>query len=178
MKSITAVTVTLFALAVLLAQPVQANEKEACPTPLRPLSKNFEQLKELVGRWEGTDPHHPEEKAVLEYKLTAGGTALVETLFPGKPHEMVSVYHDRNGRPMMVHYCMLGNQPQLDLINAEPNQLTFEMKGEKGLGSSKEMHMHALTITWKDANHIEQNWTSFQNGKKKESSTIVLTRVN
>ena len=61
-------------------------------------SKEFERMKQLVGVWEGTSDMGKEgEKVRVEYRLTAGGSALVETLFPGSAEEMVSVYHDRKG---------------------------------------------------------------------------------
>src|SRR6185369_11800489 len=58
-------------------------------------SPAFERMKQLVGTWEGTSDMGKEgEKVRVEYRLTAGGSALVETLFPGSGEEMVSVYHD------------------------------------------------------------------------------------
>src|SRR5262245_39289826 len=65
----------------------------------------FAKLKTLVGTWKATSSEeqkaeikkkhgddHPTE-ADVNYKLTGAGSALVETQFPGMPHEMVSVYH-------------------------------------------------------------------------------------
>ncbi len=47
-------------------------------------SPEFERLKQLAGVWEGTSDMGKEgEKVRVEYRLTAGGSALVETLFPG-----------------------------------------------------------------------------------------------
>ena len=58
-------------------------------------SKEFERMKELVGAWEGTS-NMPQggERVRVEYRLSSGGSAVVETLFPGKADEMVSVYYD------------------------------------------------------------------------------------
>ena len=57
-------------------------------------SKGFERMKELTGVWEGTSNMAKEgEKVRVEYRLSSGGSSIVETLFPGTPHEMVS----RNG---------------------------------------------------------------------------------
>jgi hypothetical protein len=41
----------------------------------------------------------------VEYRVTGAGSAVVETLFPGTPHEMVTVYHARKGVLCMTHYC-------------------------------------------------------------------------
>lgn len=54
-------------------------------------SKEFERLKQLVGVWEGTaDMGKEGEKVRVDYRLTAGNCALVETLSPDTPEEMVS----------------------------------------------------------------------------------------
>ena len=73
------------------------------------VSKELERVKQLAGRWEGISQEEGKEAepAVVEYKVTSGGSAVVETLFPGTPHEMVSVYHDEHGKVAMTHYCML-----------------------------------------------------------------------
>ena len=82
-------------------------------------SAEFERMKQLVGAWEGTsDMGKKGEKVRVEYRLTAGGSALIETLFPGSAEEMVSVYHDRQGKLAMTHYCMLRNQPRMTLAKS------------------------------------------------------------
>src|SRR5437762_1108277 len=72
-------------------------------------SAEFEQLKKLAGKWEGKDPHDKTGKAkiVVDYKVTSGGSALIETLGPGTPMEMVSIYSEaKPGKVSMTHYCM------------------------------------------------------------------------
>src|SRR5690349_10162902 len=85
------------------------------PEP-KPGSPELEQIKALAGTWEGTaETDGKTEPAAIEYKVSSMGTVVVETLFPGTPHEMVSIYHDdENGKLTMTHYCAIGNQPQLD----------------------------------------------------------------
>lgn len=154
-----------------------AGEGDKCCAPQGKLSPQFIQVKELIGKWEGTSSSDEKQKVVLEYQLTAGGTALVEKQFPGTPHEMISVYHDKNGHLAMTHYCMLGNQPNLSLQNAEKDKLEFVMAGHSGIRSAKEPHMHALILTWKDKDHIVQEWAMYENGKKKQTITLTLARV-
>jgi len=142
-------------------------------------SKEFERMKQLVGPWEGTSDMGKEgEKVRVEYRLTAGGSALVETLFPGSPEEMVSVYHDRKGKLAMTHYCMLRNQPHMTLAKADPQtiELVFAGKGNN-LDPARENHMHALHITCIDNDHIVQKWTLFEKGKDKGGVTLKLARV-
>jgi len=56
-------------------------------------SKEYSRMKQLIGVWEGTSNMGKEGQTVrVEYRLTAGGSAIVETLFPGTPEEMVSCH--------------------------------------------------------------------------------------
>ncbi len=142
-------------------------------------SPEFERMKQLVGVWEGTsDTGKGEEKVRVEYRLTSGGSALVETLFPGKNEEMVSVYHDRKGKLAMTHYCMLRNQPRMILTksDAQTIELVFAKKGND-INPAKEKHMHAVRITFTDNDHIIQKWTHFDKGKDAGGVTFTLTRV-
>lgn len=142
-------------------------------------SKEFERMKQLVGVWEGTsDMGKAGEKVRVEYRLTAGGSTLIETLFPGSGEEMVSVYHDRKGKLVMTHYCMLRNQPRMTLARADAQmiELMFARKGND-IDPAKEKHMHAVRITFTDDDHIVQKWTLFEKGKDKGGVTLNLTRV-
>ena len=143
-------------------------------------SQELERIKSLAGRWEGTTTHGEgaEAPAVVEYKVTSGGSAVVETLFPGTPHEMVSVYHDDAGKKLsMTHYCMLGNQPELELTGSNDQQMDFSLSSGSSIPSSEE-HMHALTLTWTDSNRLTQVWTSSKDGKTTSSSTFHLARAH
>jgi hypothetical protein len=143
-------------------------------------STEFKRMSQLVGAWEGTSDMGKEgEKVRVDYRLTAGGSALVETLFPGSAEEMVSVYHDQKGKLAMTHYCMLRNQPRMTLrkSDAQTIELVFARKGND-INPAKEKHMHAVLITFTDSDHITQKWTMFENGKDKGGVTLKLTRVH
>jgi hypothetical protein len=141
-------------------------------------SKEYERMKQLIGVWGGTSNMGKEGQPVrVEYRLTAGGSAIVETLFPGTPEEMVSVYHDRKGKLAMTHYCMLQNQPSMKLQKASVDTLDFTFTKGNGINSKKDPHMHALTISFVDKDHIVQNWTLFEEGKEKGVTKLNLSRV-
>ena len=141
-------------------------------------SKEYERMKQLVGVWEGTSNMGKEgQKVRVEYRLTAGGSAIVETLFPGTPEEMISVYYDNKGKLSMTHYCMLQNQPSMKLSKAGADTLEFIFARGNGIDPKKDPHMHALTISFVDKDHIVQNWTLFENGKEKEVTRLNLSRV-
>jgi hypothetical protein len=166
------------ALCLFLAGPVvlHAGEHQSVPYTGSP---EFERVKQLVGTWEGTaDMVKAGEKVRVEYRLSAGGSALMETLFPGSGEEMVSVYYDQNGKLAMTHYCMLRNQPRMALTKADSQsfELVFAAKGND-LNPAIEKHMHAVSFVFTDNDHIVQKWTLFDKGKDAGGVTLKLTRV-
>ena len=166
-------------LGLLLGSLVAVNAEEHHQMAPYTGSAAFEHLKQLVGVWEGTsDMGKPGEKVRVEYRLTAGGSALVETLFPGSSEEMVSVYTDRNGKLAMTHYCMLRNQPHMALTKADAGtiELVFAKKGND-INPAKEKHMHAVRFTFTDNDHIVQKWTLYDKGKATGGVTLQLARV-
>ena len=79
-----------------------------------PKNSGLEKMKTLVGTWVTADKDgKPTDEVVSVIKLTAGGSAVHETLFPDQPHEMVSIYTADGPDVVMTHYCMLGNQPRM-----------------------------------------------------------------
>jgi hypothetical protein len=158
-----------------------AEEKPQMPDYMKPYtgSAEFEQIKSLTGSWSGTGMMHGEEKPVsIVYKTTAGGSVVVETLFPDTPQEMISVYYEKDGQLVMTHFCMMKNQPELALKNSGEGTLEFDLVGGTNLDASKDMHMHSLTLTIKDDDTMVQEWTPFVNGKAKEKpTTLNLTRA-
>lgn len=144
-----------------------------------PAPKEFEQLKVMVGKWEAKTKDSKtgkEDKGLVTYELTSGGTAIVEKLFAGTPHEMVSIYHTNNGKVAMTHYCMAGNQPELALKKATEKTTTFELDGTKGITNKNENHMHGLVLTMVDKDHMKQEWSSFEKNKQVGTTVIELTR--
>src|SRR5208282_1089463 len=53
----------------------------------------FEQFKLLAGEWVGKEKSNDGPDVHIQYKVTGAGSAVVETIFPGTEHEMVSVIH-------------------------------------------------------------------------------------
>lgn len=132
----------------------------------------FASLKALAGEWSG-----PDGKKV-EYKVTAGGSVVQETLFPGQPHEMVSMYHLDGDTLRMTHYCGAGNQPRtkFDPKNSTAEHLVFLFDGGTNLDPARDAHMHEGRITIKDKTHIETEWDGYEKGKKAGSHKVSWTK--
>lgn len=142
-------------------------------------SAELKRIKPLAGRWEGTSREGAAEAqpAVIEYQVTSGGSAVVETLLPGTPHEMVSVYHDAGGRLAMTHYCMLKNQPHLALIGGDDQRLEFSLVDGSGIQAAEE-HMHGLSLAWDSPDRLTQTWSCYKDGQPKAEATVIsVSRV-
>lgn len=142
-----------------------AEDKKA-PAPTAPKNAGLEKLKTLVGTWVAADKDgKPTDQVVSVIKLTAGGSAVHETLFPGEPMEMISVYTADGSDVVMTHYCMLGNQPRMRASTKSlAKTLNFEFEGGGNLDPKKDKHMHSAVLTIVDADHIEVEGTGWENG--------------
>lgn len=127
----------------------------------------LDKLKTLVGTWVTADKDgKPTAEVVSVIKLTAGGSAIQETLFPGQPHEMISIYTADGSDVLMTHYCILGNQPRMKASTKSlTNTLKFEFAGGTNLDPKKDKHMHAATLTIIDADHYEMEGVGWENGE-------------
>jgi hypothetical protein len=139
----------------------------------------FDRIKKLAGEWQGTTiaPDTGKEQNVsVRYEVTSGGTSVVEKIFVGAPHEMMSVYYVDGQGVGVTHYCMLGNRPVLSLNKADEKSLAFEMVGTKGIASLSEQHMHGLTLTFDGQDKLRQDWVGFKDNKSSDHVTITLSR--
>src|SRR5205085_8616140 len=119
---------------------------------VQPASAGLERFAQLAGEWVGTGTHGDiEHEARVVYKVTSGGSAVVETIDPGGDHEMITVIHPDGDSLLLTHYCMLGNQPQM---RAKPKTgdktVAFEFVKATNMKSDKEMHMRTAKYTFVD----------------------------
>lgn len=132
----------------------------------------FEQFKRLAGEWVGTGTG-----MTISFKLTSGGTAVIETDGPGTDQEMVTVIHPDGDSLLLTHYCMLGNQPQMKAPGtADGNKVIFKFVRATNLKSEKDPHMHDVTYTFVDADTLKAEWTFYQDGKPGGQATFELKR--
>jgi hypothetical protein len=143
----------LFAAALALAQPKPAS--------------GFDQLKSLVGTWEGTNPSGNTVR--VSYELASGGSALLEHLRTGDEPEMLTVYTADGSRIAMTHYCSANNQPQMQTapISGAVTKFTFSFVRITNLASAGAGHMQSLVVTIQDKDHFTQEWTWVEKGQSK-----------
>jgi hypothetical protein len=139
--------------------------KDKAPAAQAP---SLEQMKKLAGTWVALDKDgKPTDQVVSVIKVIAGGSAVHETLFPGTPTEMVSVYVQDGADLVMTHYCMLGNQPRMKADPKSPaGRIHFKFAGGTNLDPAKDKHMHDSTLIITDDDHIEFSGTCWEGGKE------------
>jgi hypothetical protein len=145
----------------------RGDEKAAHKAPTSPPHPGLERLKKLAGTWVAAgEDGKPTDKVVSVIKVTAAGSAVHETLFPGSPMEMISVYHRDGADLVMTHFCALGNQPRM---KADPksasNQIHWQFAGGTNLDPARDKHMHEGTLTFVDDDHIEWAGVAWEGGK-------------
>ena len=144
-------------------------------------SAELNRIKALEGKWKSiTSMFGKENEEVFtEYKVTAGGSAVLETIFPGTPQEMVSVYFDNDqGKLAMTHYCIMRNRPHFSLVESMKNEIKLDVTKVAGLKSKDAPSMGAITLKFKDEDHFSSTCDS--RGKvepKQEPMTMHFTRV-
>ena len=143
----------------------------------------FKQLSSLVGSWEGKfedgRPHS------VSYRLTAGGTVLVETwtLAPGR--ESMTLYHMDGETLVADHYCPQGNTPRLELTKGGgADKLSFVFRDGTNLQVKGKSHQHAFWIRLNGKNSFERGETYVENGSTSSEAAnmspgkaITYTRV-
>ena len=141
-------------------------------------SPEFERMKTLVGTWTGkVDMGQGPVDMTVQYRLLAGGSVLEERCFAGTPNEMVTMYYDQNGKLAMTHYCIMGNRPQMRLKSADAKTIQLDFDKACGINPKKESHMHALTITFDDADTITTSCKAMMDGKEMAEHPTTYKRV-
>jgi len=141
-------------------------------------SPEFERMKTLVGSWAGkTDMGQGLVDIKLDYRLIAGGTVLEERCFAGTPQEMVTMYYEKDGKLAMTHYCVMGNRPGMKLKSSDGKTIKFDFDATCGINPKKESHMHALSITFDDADTITSSCQAIMDGKELPEKPTTLKRV-
>ena len=175
------VLVAIVAVALIAASPSVSAESDS--------EALFETLKSLEGNWEGSaegegSDELPEGQemppAIHEFRVSAAGTVVMETMNPGTDHEMINMYHLVGDELMMTHYCAGGNQPSLRLVADESSAdvMVFDFAGGTNLDPAVDEHIHSARITVADDDQLISAWTGYKDGEPAGSMTFNLERAD
>jgi hypothetical protein len=161
---------------VILAGSLWANAAE--PGKSRQPSPEFERMKSLVGAWRGkADMGQGPIEMTIQYRLLAGGTVLEEREFAGTPNEMLTLYYDQGGKLALTHYCIMGNRPGMLLKSSDPKSINFDFDPTCGIDTTKESHMHSISIHFDDEDTITTTCKAMIDGKEVADHATTLKRV-
>ena len=133
-----------------------------------PAEAGFKKLAALAGDWQGKDEQG--NSVATNFKVVAGGTAVLETFSPSTPVEMLTVDTVDNDSLVLAHFCPTKNQPRMRARPGagEIKQLAFAFEGAGNLPSLAIGHEHKLLMEFTDGNHIVEHWTWQKAGKDHE----------
>ena len=135
----------------------------------------FQALAGLAGTWQGQAGGEP---AQVGYRLASGGSVVMETLFPGTDHEMITMYHLDGAELVATHYCAAGNQPRfkLDRKRSTAAKLIFAFAGGSNLNPKRDSHIHGGAIAIQGPDAILAEWDHWQNGALDQKLQFDLQR--
>lgn len=140
----------------------------------------FAHLKSLAGTWNGHIMTSDGPPASVSYRLTAGGTAVMETLFGGTEHEMLTVYALNGDDVVATHFCGAGNQPvmKLDRSQSTPDRLVFSFVSVGGEHAKDHPHVHNGFIHFAGNDEMDATWSmqTPDGGAFEHSPKFFLTR--
>lgn len=171
MKTMMASLAAVLMLAVFLT----ADDKTA--TKVSPAA-TFEKLKSLKGDWDIKHaPGNHGHEGVVSYKVTAAGSAVMETIFGGTDHEMITMFYMEGDNLALTHYCMLQNRPHMRAEKLlTPDKVVFKCKDGEDPKLDAEDHMHQATFTFVDADHVKTDWVMYKGGKADGEHSFELVR--
>jgi len=158
---------TILAVAVVLAASSALAQSDA--------QKSFDQLKTLVGSWEGKASDGKTVQVV--FRQTSAGSALLSEI---SGHEdMITMFHRDGDRLMATHYCAVGNQPRMvGSMSPDGKAFSFNFLDATNVLPSQPGHMQHLILTVADADHHTENWEFIeQDGKTLHHELFDLHRA-
>ena len=136
----------------------------------------FETLKTLAGEWNGNTLTEDGAPGATRFRVTAGGHAVEEVMFPGTNHEMVNMYHLAGDELVVTHYCSSGNRPEmkLDPGASKPGDLVFAFSG--GVDPARDTHIHGARLVIEEGG-LREEWSSWSEGKEAGVMKFFLKRA-
>lgn len=143
-----------------------------------PATPTLDTIKKLAGDWVELDEDGaPTDTVVSSYRVTAGGSAVLDVEFGGSEHEMLTVYYMDGDDLVLTHYCMLGNQPHMRAEpGTGPGKLVFNCEGGGNIDCTVDQHMHRGELTLISEDRMESKWSMLDKGENTYTAAFTLVR--
>ncbi|MFT3683694.1 MAG: hypothetical protein QM783_02010 [Phycisphaerales bacterium] len=129
-------------------------------------------------RWvaHSKDKDGKDHEMVVKYKVLSAGSTVCETIAPGTPYEMITVYHLDHDKLTATHYCAAGNQPRMQATvcacDAAAKQCIFKFLDGTNLDPSKEGFMGNQDYTFTGPDTLTINWRHLGPGGKQDGDDM------
>jgi hypothetical protein len=138
----------------------------------------FERFKALEGKWRGKSTKGWEED--LNYRVIAGGSAVLGTSFDAHPGEtMATLFYLNDGALELTHYCVAKNAPHLraTTIAEGGRRIEFTFVDGANLSDRNRGHMDRAVFRFLPDGRVSSRWTWYQNGQERWMEEIELVRI-
>jgi hypothetical protein len=154
------------------AQPPAPGGLETRPAGERSLAL----VKALSGDWvQAADKDKPDGPATNSFRVTACGSAVIESMTPKGEDEMVTVSFDDGKDLALTHYCSLGNRPAMRVNARSAGGRTLDFERIAGT-CPKDAHMHGLKVQFLKGDRLKTEWKRIRDGKVVEVCVFELVR--
>ena len=136
----------------------------------------MEKLAKLEGDWILLDENGEETEMIgSTFRMTAGGSVLVEVMGPDEGFEMFNMFHADGERVLMTHYCAAGNQPRMEVkATDDEDRLELRFESVTNLSSPDANHMHSAEYIFHGDDRLTTRWWSMQDGKVDEDIHVTI----
>ena len=153
----------------------KADEMQCCPMDPKAAAA-LDRIKKLEGTWTMASPAAGAPAMSIVFRPTSGGSAVIETMFPGSEKEMINLYTADGDKIVLTHYCMLGQQPRMKLASGSDDKtMKFEFADGGNIKSRDEGHMDAVALTV-DGDKLTEDWRFYADGKAVEHKVFEFKR--
>jgi len=132
----------------------------------------------LAGDWYAVDEDGAvTDQLVSRYRVTAGGNAVLETVFPGQDEEMITMYHQDGKDLVLTHYCVVGNQTSYRAsFDADGKTLVYTCTGVTNTDTHDAAHMHEGRIAPAAGGRLQSTWNMIEKGESIFLADYTLAR--
>lgn len=138
----------------------------------------LDQVKALAGTWDVLDDKG-NSTGTTTFAVSSKGSVVREVMLVGTDHEMTNMYHMDGPTMVVTHYCAVGNQPLMRAAPEaiKPGRIAFTFDHASNYNPSVGGHvMGDLTLVMVDADHLRQEWASYDKGKPAGNVAFELRR--
>ena len=141
----------------------------------------FAFLKSMAGSWEGQarehDHHATADARRVEVRTSAAGSAVIQTLYPGQPMEMLNVFHMDGDQLLFTHYCAAQNAPVMKFEKSDqPGVIKFVFDGGTNFDPAVDVHAHEGSFQVKDKDTVASSFVTWAGGKPQPMLEGVMFR--